>query len=122
MDASGQALIAVVGAVVAAALGALAQAVAARLTAKPASKTADAAVQTAINDGFAKLMAERERLDEVLRSEMEDLRGEVRNLTQHVISLESLLRDNGLEAVIPPRPVKGEIQPLIVLEGGKKEA
>jgi hypothetical protein len=100
----------------------------ARLNAKPAGKTADAAgeaagaaVQVAINAGF-------EILTKAMRAEMDELRGEVtrmsqtiaaqdatiqeqtgelRNLSQHVVSLEKVLRDNGID--VPERPVVASV-------------
>jgi hypothetical protein len=103
--------------------GALSTYLASRRAAQPATMAAEADLQQSINDGFSRLMLERKKIDDerdlIWRGLIEDLRGDVRNLTQHVESLERLLRENGLGHVIPPRPVKGEPQALIMLEGGK---
>lgn len=117
-------------AVVVAIVGALATTWAARRTAKPAAVSAEAAIQQQINDGFRSLMAARDAADAVRQAEwtrtvtelnrtIEALQGEVRNLTQHVESLETVMRKRGLAHVIPPRPKPRKVQPLVILEGGK---
>lgn len=106
-------LVAVVGggsAIVAAGVtGLVAWAVASRQV-KPQEITASAAVQDAINEGFAKLAAQYEAMNTELKAsnealtaqvkeqseQVEQLTGEVRDLTQHVESLENALRREGL--------------------------
>jgi len=125
MDTLGAALIAGVAALVAAVLSSFATVVASRLTAKPAYITAEAAVQGMINDGFAHLMAARDAADAQRAKEWQEtvnhLMGEIRNLTQHVESLETIMRKRGLGHIVPPRPKRGKPQQFTVMEGGKSE-
>lgn len=92
-------------AVISAAIGATATVLIQR---KPTAMSAEAQAQTAVNDGFAKLVTTlSEQLDEA-RAEMkaakQELLGEIENLTQHVYSLEKLLRDEGMPVPIRHRP------------------
>lgn len=94
----------------------------ARRTAKATDRTADAAFQQAMNDGFAKLTARYEALNTDLVERVEQLTGEVRDLTQHIESLEKILRDEGLP--VPQRrkhPHPLARPPLARLQGGKIE-
>lgn len=97
----------------------------ARMTVKPAHVTASAAVQDMINDGFRELMAARDAADAKRDKEWQDtaenLMGEIRNLTQHVESLETILRKRGLGHIVPPRPKRGKPQQFTVMNGGKRE-
>lgn len=84
---------------------------AAVVTARATEIAASAAVQQAINDGFAKLNAGWE-------TRVTALEGAVRDLIQHVESLEEIFRKNGWP--IPARPVSAaEFRPFKVLEGDK---
>lgn len=71
---------------------------------QPALVTAEAAAQTTVNDGFAKLSAVLLERMEVQEIQIRELVSEVGNLTQHVYSLEKILRDNGLPIPVRQRP------------------
>ena len=110
MDNLGAIVITTAGAVAVALISGLAAWFVARRTAKPVAVQAEAAVQTAINDGFAKLAGQYEAMNKSLQAKadaqaqvideysakIDQLTGEVRDLTQHVESLESALRREGL--------------------------
>lgn len=71
---------------------------------RPALISAEAQAQTAVNSGFADLSAALlKRMDDQDR-QIKTLLGEVDNLTQHVYSLEKILRDNGLPIPMRQRP------------------
>lgn len=78
---------------------------------RPAALTAEAAWQLSNNDGFAKLnaalMKRMEEQDEVINA----LRGEIENLTQHVYSLENILRENGQPIPVRQRPAVFSVVP-----------
>lgn len=98
-----------------------------RVNARSTRVTAEAEVQRALNDGFEKLVSGlRGQLDVTshelettrgelhdARMEMIDLRGWVRDLIQHVESLEIMLRKAGID-VPPPRT---RPHPLTLIEG-----
>lgn len=71
--------------------------------ARSADKTAEAAVQQAINTGFEKLTAGFTTQMDEAKGEMSDLRGWIRDLIQHIESLENLLRLHGIP--IPARSI-----------------
>lgn len=92
-----------------------------RRSSKAGERSADAQVQMAINDGFKTLTATfQAELDETrqelmsARTQITDLRGWIRDLIQHVESLEGLLRAAGVEV-----PARSRIypHPLTVIEG-----
>lgn len=85
------------------------------VTRKPAEVTANAAIQTAINDGFAKLSARYEARDQALVAEITALRGDVEALTTHLDGVEGALRERGLP--IPPRPPRQTRPPLLLVAG-----
>ncbi len=89
-----------------------------QVTAHAAEVDADASWQTAMNDGFAKLSTQYETRNKELVDEVGQLRSEVRGLAQHVESLETILRANGLP--IPRRPVPVNMGGLTVMRGDKK--
>lgn len=112
MDA---AIIGAVGVVGGAAVTALGAWIVARVTAKPQVIASDAQVQAAINEGFRALAGQYEarnadllaqnavlegKLDEALHK-LDQTQGELRDLVQHVESLESALRRLGHD--IPER-------------------
>ena len=112
-------LLTFLAAIVTAGVTAWATVTVARRQTKVAVKAADAEVQKSINDGFEKLTvqlhAEIERMQRALASaeaEMEDLRGWIRELIQHIESLERILQSNGLD--VPSRQSSARILP-----GGK---
>lgn len=107
-----------------------------RLRSKPAGVTAVAAqeaagahVQLAINTGFEILTKAmhlemdgmREELAEArqeitsLKQTIDEQAGELRNLSQHIVSLENNLRANGLE--VPERPFVAAVLPFEPPEG-----
>lgn len=89
---------------------------AATRTAQAAETTAESRVQEAINSGFEKLTARYEERDEAWQLEVSQLRGEIRDLSQHVESLEKILRENGIP--IPQRKHKhAQANGLIVVGG-----
>jgi TolA-binding protein len=62
-----------------------------------------AQIQTALNNSFESL-SERLEIDNVsLRRRVTELEGNQRKMEQHISSLESLLRRNGIEVPSPPR-------------------
>lgn len=90
---------------------------AARLAARAANKTADANVQNSINDGFRAMTVGFKEELAAAKSEIVELRGWIRDLIQHIESLEALLRPTGLDVpqrrfphalalVPPPAPPK----------------
>lgn len=71
---------------------------------KPALMSAEATAQSAVNDGFAKLAAAlTEQLMEA-RREIQELRGEIADLTQHLYSLETVLRKENIPIPLRVRP------------------
>lgn len=89
---------------------------------RPVLMTAEAQAQTAVNDGFAKLSASLlERLDDleeqnaklraILERQHREFTGEISNLSQHVYSLEKILRDEGLPIPIRTRPAILDVVP-----------
>lgn len=102
------AVLSFLGAIVTGAMGAWALTRKARFEASSAKATAEAAVQTVINDGFHKLTEQlQEELRHAkteaakLREDMADLQGWIRDLIQHIESLERNLSENGLD--VPER-------------------
>jgi hypothetical protein len=101
----------------------------ARYQSKPANQTAGAQMQIAINAGFEILSKAMHAEMEGMRQELSDARdamagqertiqeltGEIRNLSQHVVSLEKILRDAGME--VPDRPQVAAILPFEPPEG-----
>lgn len=71
--------------------------------ARSADRTADAAVQQAINDGFSSLTEGFTHQLNEARAEITDLRGWIRELIQHIDSLEGMLREHAPAVPIPPR-------------------
>lgn len=71
--------------------------------ARAADKSAEASVQQAINNGFTALTEGfTAQLDEA-KQEITDLRGWIRELIQHIESLETLMRDHAPEIPLPAR-------------------
>lgn len=87
---------------------------AAQLTAQAAGVSAEAAWQTAMNEGFAKLSAQYEDRNKELGEQVTRLEGTVNNLVQHVESLETILRANGLPIPLRPVPLSEIVPPKIV--------
>lgn len=100
-------------------------------TAQAAAVAAEAAVQSTINDGFAKLTAQYEqrnqdlleqnahlegKLDEAL-GKLDQVTGEMRDLTQHVESLEATLRRLGHDIPKRRRAHPMAKPPLVSLPG-----
>lgn len=98
-------------------------------TANAAAVAAEAAVQDTINAGFAALTAQYERrntdllqqnaalegkLDEALHK-LDQQQGEIRDLTQHVESLEATLRRLGYDIPQRKRPHPMAKPPLVAL-------
>lgn len=90
--------------VVVAVLGVFGAWLAAKQGAKSALKTADAAAQDTINAGFKTLMDASEEARASLEAQVAELTGHVRQLVQHVDSLEIILRDQGLPVPVRPFP------------------
>ena len=75
-----------------------------------------AQIQGSLNESF-KILTEQLRQERTRdRVEILQLRGEVRGLEQHISSLETILRANGME--IPKRPLTA---PVFVLDSNDKE-
>lgn len=70
-------------------------------TADAALLTGEAVAQGKVNEGFVALLDGFKQTQADANEKIEVLTGEVRELTQHIISLENILRDNGLP--IPQR-------------------
>lgn len=126
MDAAVIGALGVVGGAAVTALGAW---VVARISSKPQVITADATVQAAINAGFQALTTQYERrnkeleeangelnrkLDEALAM-LDQQQGEIRDLTQHVESLENTLRRLGHDIPQRKRPHPMAKPPLAVI-------
>lgn len=125
------ALLTILGVVLAAFVSALASVTVTKITAKSTRVAAEAEVQKAINDGFQKLteglrgqlkdtqgdLAGARRELKEGRAEMADLRGWVRELLQHIESLEIILRAHGVDI-----PKRQSVYPhaLAIIEGGYK--
>jgi len=106
----------IAAAVVALGVGALSSLVTFLVSKRPAQAaevTAEAAWQTAMNAGFEALTQQYETANRALIGKVEHLEGTVRDLAQHVESLESILRANGLP--IPTRPVPVNLHGLQVV-------
>ena len=114
-----------------------ATAAAAQTTANAAGQMSAASIQTAINNGFEVLARQMHQELEALQEDNERLRievaslgeeiirlhqtvdeqsGEIRGLSQHVASLEALLRTAGIE--VPERPAR-EVLPFDPPSGSK---
>lgn len=122
MEAHGEAIVvAIVGGVAAAVSAMFSAAVARRAVNKTADATmvkAEADVQDMINAGFRDFMAAHKQSQKDANEKIEVLTGEVRELTQHLISLESLLRANGIP--VPERrfmPHRLSLVPAVSQEG-----
>jgi len=83
--------------------------------AKSADRVADAAVQTAINAGFETLMGGFTTQLDSAKSEIVELRGWIRELIQHMESLEEILR--GQEIPVPPRRHRPHLLALVPKDG-----
>lgn len=105
-------------AVVGAGAATIAAAISSMVTLAASRKTGEAAWQTSINDGFHKLTQDMENTNARLERTVQALSGEVNNLTQHVESLEAILRRRGLKIPKRPSPVN-PLAGLMVIEGGK---
>lgn len=112
-------LIAAGAAVVVGALSSLVTFLASRRPGKAAEVTAEAALQTALAAGFEKLTVQYDRANSSLVAKVTALEGAVNGLSQHIYSLEEILRENG--HTIPERPVHAQWPPpeFKLLEGGK---
>ncbi len=75
--------------------------------------TSEAAVQNAINSGFKDLTAALQKEREENHTLIDELTGRVANLEQHMLSLEALLRDNGIPVPRRPAPTSVGIQEFV---------
>lgn len=71
---------------------------------KPALVTAEAMAQTSVNNGFAELAKSLMGELNSARDEIKQLRGELADMTQHLYSLETILRQEGLPIPVRVRP------------------
>lgn len=111
MSGGAQSVIEVLGALAVAALSSVVTLIISR---KPVQVTAEAAWQTAMNDGFKKLSEQYEARNQELGDQVTRLEGTVNNLVQHVESLETILRANGLPIPLRPVPVAELVAPKLV--------
>lgn len=77
---------------------------------RPRRVAAEAQQQATINEGFTALLKAAMESNREMQLEMVQLRGELRNLDQHILSLEEELRRHGIP--LPKRP--------LVLVGGRE--
>lgn len=106
------ALVTALGALLVAVVSGLVTWIVARVNVRPADKTADASFQQAMNEGFATITARYEAMNAELMERVDQLSGEVRDLTQHIESLERILRDEGLPVPERRRPHRLARPPL----------
>lgn len=112
-------VIAGLAALVAAVASSVTTLIVSRKPAIAAATTADAAWVTAMAAGFKELTAAQERREKALMAQVSRLENAVNGLSQHVYTLEDILRDSGLP--IPERPDPAHWSPpdMHALNGAK---
>jgi type II secretory pathway pseudopilin PulG len=121
------AVIAGMAALLGAALSGMVALVVAQMNAKNAKQTAEATVQNAITTGFTALATQYKvanddlvSKNEALQAEVTTLTGWVRDLVQHVQSLETIIRKAKIPGVkIPVRKGPHPLAALKLVQGGR---
>lgn len=107
MDATQIAWLGVMGTIAVAAISSITTLVVSRrpasITADAARKTAEAAVQAAINGGFAELTRARDEENRKLEAKLDVALTVLRSLCSHLGEIETFVRSNGITD-LPPRP------------------
>lgn len=94
-------------AITVAAIGLIGVVAAAWIAARKTRADVTASAQRTINEGWEGLMDDLREERRAWKDEATELRGEVRALSQHIISLENLLRRGGIDIPFRPAIVAG---------------